>query len=66
MKTRTVLRIRRFFRRFNPWLFLICVLLAILIWCATMYTVDPMGLRDAASVAKKVAPEAVVTAIGQI
>ena len=39
---------RRFFRRFNPWLFLLCVLLAVLIWGATMYVEDPNGLRDAA------------------
>lgn len=54
MKTRTILRIRRFFRRFNPWLFLVCVLLAILIWGLTMYYLDPLGLRDAVSVAKSV------------
>lgn len=47
-KTKAILRIRRFFRRFNPWLFLICVLLALLIWCATMYDLDPMNLREAA------------------
>ena len=47
-KTKAILRIRRFFRRFNPWLFLICVLFAVLIWCVTMYNLDPMGLRDAA------------------
>lgn len=38
---------RRFFRRFNPWLFLLCVLLALVIWCATMYVEDPNGLRAA-------------------
>lgn len=52
MKTRTALRIRRFFRRFNPWLFLICVLLAIVIWCLTMYTLDPTGLRTADAVVR--------------
>ena len=40
---------RRFFRRFNPWLFLVCLLLAAVIWCAIMYIEDPNGLRDAAS-----------------
>ena len=39
---------RRFFRRFNPWLFLLCVLLALVIWCATMYAEDPNGLREVA------------------
>lgn len=48
MKTKTILRIRRFFRRFNPWLFLICALMAIVIWCVTMYTLDPTGVREAA------------------
>ena len=52
MKTRTVLRIRRFFRRFNPWLFLICLLLAVVIWCLTMYTLDPSGLRTVDAVAR--------------
>ena len=47
-KTKVVLRVRRFLRRFNPWLFLICVLLAVVIWCATMYALDPMGLRESA------------------
>ena len=45
-KTKIILRFRRFLRRFNPWLFLICVLLAVVIWCVTMYTLDPTGLRD--------------------
>lgn len=40
---------RRFFRRFNPWLFLVCLLLAAMIWCAIMYIEDPNGLREAAS-----------------
>lgn len=52
MKTRTVLRIRRFFRRFNPWLFLICLLLAVVIWCLTMYMLDPSGLRTVDAVAR--------------
>ena len=43
MKTKTVLRIRRFFRRFIPWLFLACVLMALVIWCVTMYTLDSAG-----------------------
>ena len=55
-KTKLILRFRRFLRRFNPWLFLICVLLAVVIWCVTMYTLDPTGLRDGANaVAKTVA-----------
>lgn len=48
MKTKTILRVRRFFRRFNPWLFLLCVLLAVVIWCVTMYIRDPLGLRATA------------------
>ncbi|MBO7293779.1 MAG: hypothetical protein J6V07_07595 [Clostridia bacterium] len=47
-KKRLASATRRFFRRFNPWLFLLCVLLAVLIWCATMYVEDPNGLREAA------------------
>ena len=58
-KTKVFLRIRRFFRRFNPWLFLICVLLAALIWCATMYTIDPMNLREATETAAKSAANAI-------
>lgn len=55
MKTKTILRVRRFFRRFNPWLFLICVLMAIVIWCVTMYTLDPTEVREAAdAVARQV------------
>ncbi len=37
MKRRRFFAARRFFRRFNPWLFLVCVLLALVIWCAAMY-----------------------------
>ena len=48
-KTKAIVRVRRFFRRFNPWLFLICVILAVLIWCATMYSLDPTGLRETAA-----------------
>ena len=48
MKLGMVLKIRRFFRRFNLWLFLGCVLLAALIWCVTLYLNDPYGLREAA------------------
>ncbi len=36
---------RRFFRRFNPWLYLVCLLLAAIVWCASMYVKDPDGLR---------------------
>ena len=39
---------RRFFRRFNPWLYLVCLLLAAIVWCAAMYLRDPDGLRSAA------------------
>ena len=60
MKTKTILRIRRFFRRFNPWLFLVCVLLAIVIWGLVMYSLDPMGIRDTASVAQVVTPDMAV------
>lgn len=45
MKKRRFRMTRRFFRRFNPWLFFLCVLLAAIIWCATMYIQDPYGLR---------------------
>ena len=51
MKFRSVLKIRRFFRRFNLWLFLGCVLLAALIWCVTLYLNDPNGLRETADAA---------------
>ena len=37
---------RRFLHRFNPWLFLACLLLAAVIWCAIMYIEDPNGLRE--------------------
>ena len=37
--------LRRFFRRFNPWLYIVCLLLARAIWCAAMYSKDPDGLR---------------------
>ena len=46
MKKRRFAYARRFFRRFNPWLFLLCLLLAAIIWCATMYIEDPNGLRE--------------------
>lgn len=49
MKKRAFYIVRRFFRRFNPWLFLVCVILAVIIFCATMYTEDPYGLREAAA-----------------
>ncbi len=48
---------RRFFRRFNPWLFLVCLLLAAVIWCAIMYIEDPNGLREAASQAALLAAD---------
>lgn len=48
MKKRGFSRARRFFRRFNPWLFLVCLLLAAVIWCAAMYIEDPNGLREPA------------------
>ena len=56
-KTKMILRVRRFFRRFNPWLFLICVLLAVVIWCVTMYTLDPTGLRAADDAVASVAAQ---------
>lgn len=62
MKTKTILRVRRFFRRFNPWLFLICVLMAIVIWCVTMYTLDPTGIRATAEDVLKEAVTGVVQA----
>ncbi len=34
------------FSGFNPWLFLICILLAALIWVAVMFIKDPDGVRD--------------------
>ena len=37
MKRRRFFAARRFFRRFNPWLFLVCILLAVIIWCAALY-----------------------------
>ncbi len=37
---------RRFFRRFNIWLYLVCLLLAVIVFCAAMYTKDPDGLRS--------------------
>ena len=40
---------RRFFSRFNPWLFLVCLLMAVVIWCASMYIEDPNGLREPAA-----------------
>ena len=43
--------LRRFFLRFNPWLYLVCLLLAAIIWCGAMYVNDPDGLRDAGSAA---------------
>ena len=49
--------LRRFFRRFNPWLFLVCLLLAAVIWCAIMYIEDPNGLREAASQAALLAAD---------
>ncbi len=48
-KQKIKLTVRRFFRRFNPWLFLICVLLALVIFCAAMYVKDPTGLRPASA-----------------
>ena len=39
-------KLRRFFLRFHPWLYLVCLLLAAIIWCGTMYVNDPDGLRE--------------------
>ncbi len=36
---------RRFFGRFNLWLYLVCLVLAVIVWCASMYVKDPDGLR---------------------
>lgn len=47
MKKRKFLMARRFLRRFNPWLFLLCVLIALIVWCVAMYTRDPEGVRNA-------------------
>ena len=47
MKFKRFLRsLKRFFGRFNPWLFLVSLLLAIAIWCVAMYTKDPKGIRN--------------------
>ena len=48
-RSRALFLIRRFFRRFNPWLFLACVALATLIFCVTMYVEDPYSLRETLS-----------------
>ncbi len=46
---------RGFFAKFNLWLFLVCLMLAVIIWSAVMYTADPEGLRGAEEVAAAVA-----------
>lgn len=46
MKKRAFYLVRRFFRRFNPWLFLVCTVLAVLIFFITMYVEDPYSLRE--------------------
>lgn len=46
MKLKNIVKARRFFRRFNIWLYLICLLLAVVIWCTAMYVNDPDGLRE--------------------
>ena len=58
MKKKRFMPARRFFRRFNPWLFLVCLLLAVLIWCATMYIEDPNGLREPAAAVAALLPGA--------
>ena len=45
--TKEITATRRFFRRFNVWLYLVCLLLAVIVWCASMYVKDPDGLRTA-------------------
>ncbi len=47
MKLKNIVKLRRFFRRFNLWLYLICLLVAIVIWCTAMYVNDPDGLKEA-------------------
>ena len=48
MKLKNIVKIRRFFRRFNLWLYLICLLVAVIVWCTTMYVNDPDGLNEPA------------------
>ena len=48
MKKRRFFAARRFLRRFNPWLFLVCILLAAVIWCAAVYIEAAGGLFTAA------------------
>lgn len=47
MKVGNIVKIRRFFRRFNLWLFLVCVLLAAVIWCVTSYLSYQSALETA-------------------
>lgn len=44
--TKEMTAARRFFRRFNVWLYLVCLLLAVIVWCVSMYVKDPDGLRS--------------------
>ena len=46
MKLKNIVKLRRFFRRFNLWLYLICLLVAVIIWCTAMYVSDPDGLKE--------------------
>ncbi len=55
MKRRRFFAARRFFRRFNPWLFLVCILLAVLIWCAAMYVQSPDAASAAAALSSCIA-----------
>ena len=55
MKRRRFFAARRFLRRFNPWLFLVCILLAVLIWCAAMYVQSPDAALAMAALSSQVA-----------
>lgn len=46
MKLKNIVKIRRFFRRFNIWLYLICLLLAIAVWCTAMYMNESEGVLN--------------------
>ena len=46
MKLKNIVKVRRFFRRFNIWLYLICLLVAVVIWCTALYTNNTEGAAD--------------------
>ena len=58
MKLKNVVKVRRFFRRFNIWLYLICLLLAVVIWGTMLYASSQEAVSEDPAVCAAVTGEA--------